>query len=378
MRRQSASARFVRRAPCEEQYDRAFLAGSRLALRRRAFTGSDAMSAASLAAAAEGDHVALLASGAWTVERAAELERLIEDASRQHAGARSIDIDLAGLERLDTFGAWLIERLKRSFLRRGSAARITGLSETDRALMAELRAVNQIAFKKWRRPTRSSSRSMPSAATSPRSAALSCWSCSFSAHWCWRRSARSRIRGGCASRRSCIIWKKLPCHRAGRPVRAVLCRHRDVADEQQPAGDQRARPRRRLRRGDRAQPRQHRRVRRRDPGLCRRLGRGQVGADARHNRAVAEAARNGRGVRQRPRGAQWTAAPCDRAALGRAVPAGRAVLITDRLAERAISDARVFAALAAADGRDRARQARNGGACVRTCAANIRPSFPAA
>src|SRR3974390_2042744 len=105
MRRQSASARFVRRAPCEEQYDRAFLAGSRLALRRRAFTGSDAMSAASLAAAAGGDHVAVLAPGAWRVERAAELERLIEDASRRHAGARSIDIDLAGLERLDTFGA---------------------------------------------------------------------------------------------------------------------------------------------------------------------------------------------------------------------------------------------------------------------------------
>jgi phospholipid/cholesterol/gamma-HCH transport system permease protein len=110
------------------------------------------MSAASLAAAAEGDHVALLASGAWTVERATELERLIEDASRRHAGARSIDIDLAGLERLDTFGAWLIERLKRSFLRRGSAARITGLSETDRALMAELRAVNQVAFKKRAAP----------------------------------------------------------------------------------------------------------------------------------------------------------------------------------------------------------------------------------
>src|SRR4029077_2594331 len=148
MRRQSASARFVRRAPCEEQYDRAFLAGSRLAgsrlagsrlaLRRRAFAGHDAMRAAWFPAPAEGDHVALLASGAWTVERAAELERLIEDASRRHAGARSIDIDLAGLERLDTFGAWLIERLKRSFLRRGSAARITGLSETDRALVAEL------------------------------------------------------------------------------------------------------------------------------------------------------------------------------------------------------------------------------------------------
>src|ERR1700735_4719362 len=132
MRRQSASARFVRRAPCEEHYDRAFLAGSRLAgsrlaRRRCAFAGQDAMSAASLAAAAEGDHVALLASGAWTVERAAELERLIEDASRRHAGARSIDIDLAGLERLDTFGAWLIERLKRSFLRRRSGAPRTPL-----------------------------------------------------------------------------------------------------------------------------------------------------------------------------------------------------------------------------------------------------------
>jgi phospholipid/cholesterol/gamma-HCH transport system permease protein len=110
------------------------------------------MSAAALAAAAEGDHVALVASGAWTVERAAELERLIEEASRRHAGARSIDIDLAGLERLDTFGAWLIERLKRSFVTRGSAARITGLSETDRALMAELRSVNQAAFKKRAAP----------------------------------------------------------------------------------------------------------------------------------------------------------------------------------------------------------------------------------
>ena len=110
------------------------------------------MSGALLAAAAKGDHAALLAAGAWTVERAAELERLIEDASRRHAGARSIDIDLTGLERLDTFSAWLIERLTPSFAKRGSAARITGLSETDRALMAELRTVNQAAFKQRATP----------------------------------------------------------------------------------------------------------------------------------------------------------------------------------------------------------------------------------
>jgi phospholipid/cholesterol/gamma-HCH transport system permease protein len=110
------------------------------------------MSGAPLAAAAKGDHVALRASGAWTVERAAELERLIEDASRRHGGTRSIDINLASLDRLDTFGAWLIERLTRSFAKSGTAARITGLSDTDRALMAELRAVNQAPLQKRAAP----------------------------------------------------------------------------------------------------------------------------------------------------------------------------------------------------------------------------------
>jgi phospholipid/cholesterol/gamma-HCH transport system permease protein len=110
------------------------------------------MSAAPLTATAEGDHVALAISGAWTVERAAELERLIERASRRHARARSVDIDLSGLDRLDTFGAWLIERLKRSFVIRGAAANVTGLSETDRALMAELQTANQAPVKERAAP----------------------------------------------------------------------------------------------------------------------------------------------------------------------------------------------------------------------------------
>ncbi|MGO9397040.1 MAG: MlaE family lipid ABC transporter permease subunit [Xanthobacteraceae bacterium] len=102
------------------------------------------MSAVSLTATAKGDHVALAASGSWTAERAAELERVIEEASRRHAGARRVDINLARIERLDTFGAWLIERLQRTFATRGSAARITGLSDNDRALMEELRLANQV------------------------------------------------------------------------------------------------------------------------------------------------------------------------------------------------------------------------------------------
>ncbi len=69
------------------------------------------MSAASLTATAEGERVALAATGAWTAERAAELEEIIDQTVRRYQGASDVVIDLAKLERLDTVGAWLIERL---------------------------------------------------------------------------------------------------------------------------------------------------------------------------------------------------------------------------------------------------------------------------
>jgi phospholipid/cholesterol/gamma-HCH transport system permease protein len=101
------------------------------------------MSAVSLTATADGERVALAATGAWTAERAAELEKIVDETAQLYETARNVDIDLAKLERLDTFGAWLIERLKRAFTTRGSIARIVGLSDADRALMEELRLVNQ-------------------------------------------------------------------------------------------------------------------------------------------------------------------------------------------------------------------------------------------
>jgi phospholipid/cholesterol/gamma-HCH transport system permease protein len=112
------------------------------------------MSAVSLTAAAEGDKVALAATGTWTAARAAELEDIVDTTARRYNAARNVDIDLAKLERLDTFGAWLIERLKRSFVLSGSTARIVGLSEADRALMEELRLVNQTPAQKDAAPNR--------------------------------------------------------------------------------------------------------------------------------------------------------------------------------------------------------------------------------
>src|ERR1700685_2687200 len=90
---------------------------------------------ASLVATFNGKGVGLVATGAWIAERAAELETIVDDAAGRYQTARSIDIDLARLDRLDTFGAWLIERLNRALTARGGSTRIIRLSESDWGLV---------------------------------------------------------------------------------------------------------------------------------------------------------------------------------------------------------------------------------------------------
>jgi phospholipid/cholesterol/gamma-HCH transport system permease protein len=97
----------------------------------------------SLTATMDGERLDLAVSGAWTAERATELEKIVDETEQRYEAARSIDIDLAKLERLDTFGAWLIERLNRAFTARGSKTRIVGLTDSDRGLMEEVQLVNR-------------------------------------------------------------------------------------------------------------------------------------------------------------------------------------------------------------------------------------------
>jgi phospholipid/cholesterol/gamma-HCH transport system permease protein len=106
-----------------------------------------ALNTAFLTGTADDDRLALAATGAWTAERAADLETLVDATAHRYEAARSVDIDLARLERLDTFGAWLIERLNRAFAEQGATSRIIGLSDTDRALMEEVRLVNRTPTK---------------------------------------------------------------------------------------------------------------------------------------------------------------------------------------------------------------------------------------
>jgi phospholipid/cholesterol/gamma-HCH transport system permease protein len=90
---------------------------------------------------AEGELLRLAAGGAWIAKNARVLEKQIEHAGRHNGGVKRVNIDMAGVDRLDTFGAWLLQRLVRDFSARGAATKVTGLKDDYRQLMDELSAV---------------------------------------------------------------------------------------------------------------------------------------------------------------------------------------------------------------------------------------------
>ncbi len=94
---------------------------------------------------ADGDRLTLSGAGEWTATQARRLEHLVA-AQSDHAQARRVTIDMAAVKRLDTYGAWLLERLVRDFKSRGAATEVVGLSETYRPLMDEVRGID---LAKW-------------------------------------------------------------------------------------------------------------------------------------------------------------------------------------------------------------------------------------
>ena len=89
-----------------------------------------------------GDRLVLTAAGPWTAVHAHELEPLIDVQTNGKEAVRAVDIDLAQVKPLDTFGAWLIERLARAFTARGAETRILGLPEDYRGLVDEVQGAN--------------------------------------------------------------------------------------------------------------------------------------------------------------------------------------------------------------------------------------------
>src|SRR5476651_1826795 len=96
-----------------------------------------------LEATAQGEQLRLAGAGAWTAENAHNLEALIDNEIRRGGTISHVVIDMGRVDRLDTFGAWLLERLTRSFTARGCDTKVTGLKVDFRALIDEVHGVKR-------------------------------------------------------------------------------------------------------------------------------------------------------------------------------------------------------------------------------------------
>ena len=90
---------------------------------------------------ARGNGLALCAAGSWTARYAPVLEQIVTDAEKLTGSRPNIFIDVSQVSKLDTFGAWLIERLRRSLTQGGIEAKIAGLSANYSSLVDEVRRV---------------------------------------------------------------------------------------------------------------------------------------------------------------------------------------------------------------------------------------------
>lgn len=94
---------------------------------------------------AKGNALALCATGTWTASFAPVLERIVADAEKLAGSPQRIFIDVSEVAKLDTFGAWLIERLRRSLTKGPVEAQIAGLSANYSSLVDEVRRVRTTA-----------------------------------------------------------------------------------------------------------------------------------------------------------------------------------------------------------------------------------------
>jgi phospholipid/cholesterol/gamma-HCH transport system permease protein len=90
---------------------------------------------------AEDGRLRLAAAGAWIAKNARSLEAQIDAATQGRGTINEVRIDMARVERLDTFGAWLLERLVRAFSARGCATKVEGLKADYRSLVDDVHVV---------------------------------------------------------------------------------------------------------------------------------------------------------------------------------------------------------------------------------------------
>src|SRR5579863_685280 len=83
------------------------------------------------------DAVRFSLAGHWTIDSAALLESHIATLLSRATGAGRAILDLGGIERLDTSGAWLIDRTRQDLDRHGVATRVENLKPEYEILLSE-------------------------------------------------------------------------------------------------------------------------------------------------------------------------------------------------------------------------------------------------
>lgn len=97
-----------------------------------------------LAGGPTGNKLSLKATGAWTAPNAALLTRVEAAALAEQGELEVLEIDATGLTELDTYGAWLIERLMRRRRELGFEVRLVGLPFRFDALFEKVGATNKL------------------------------------------------------------------------------------------------------------------------------------------------------------------------------------------------------------------------------------------
>jgi phospholipid/cholesterol/gamma-HCH transport system permease protein len=91
----------------------------------------------------DGSRLVLDAAGGWVAARAGEIEALVEGIYQKRHAVDRVEINLSHLERLDTVGAWLIERLRRSAGDARLKAEIVGIDPRFKVLLDEVAISNK-------------------------------------------------------------------------------------------------------------------------------------------------------------------------------------------------------------------------------------------
>jgi phospholipid/cholesterol/gamma-HCH transport system permease protein len=101
----------------------------------------------------QGDRLSVTGGGAWTAANARTLDSQIVGLTRRYPAVKSVSVDMTAVDHLDTFGAWLLEKLVRGTEANGAKTEVAGLKDDYRALIDEMHQVDLDPLRKRGGPT---------------------------------------------------------------------------------------------------------------------------------------------------------------------------------------------------------------------------------